>query len=93
VLESACRRVRREKDFPPSIAEVLKAIESESTAWCDRWEMLNCDAEAERCGLQKAIGEAESVIAKAEAKLAEREAEEKAAEEKRKAYWEGRRES
>ena len=29
VLESACRRIRREKDFTPSIAEVLKAIDSE----------------------------------------------------------------
>jgi hypothetical protein len=36
VLESACRQVRRTKDFPPSIAEVLKAIDKEGDAWCER---------------------------------------------------------
>src|SRR5215831_8363736 len=41
VLESACRQVRRTKDFPPSIAEVLKAIDKEGDAWCERWEWLD----------------------------------------------------
>ena len=92
VLESACRRVRREKDFPPSIAEVLKAIESESSAWCDRWELQDENgvdaADYFRPRLEQAIAEAEPTIAKAETKLAEREARAKAIEEQRKAYQE-----
>jgi hypothetical protein len=92
VLESACRLVRRTKDFPPSIAEVLKAIKEEGSAWCKRWEWLDPEDGVDsdeyfRC-LETAITEAEAIIAKAEAKLVEREAKEKAAEEKRRAYWE-----
>src|SRR5262249_11690993 len=83
VLESACRRVRREKDFPPSIAEVLKAIKSEGSAWCDRWELEESDADYMQDRLQTAIAEAESTIAKAEAKLVEREAKAKADDERR----------
>jgi hypothetical protein len=87
VLESACRRVRRNQDFPPSIAEVLKAIKEESSAWSDRWDLLNYDADDEmRQDLEKAIAEAEAKIAPAEAKLAEREAKAKAAEEERRLY-------
>jgi hypothetical protein len=41
VLESACRRVRRNQDFPPSIAEMLKAIKNERDAWVERWEYLD----------------------------------------------------
>jgi hypothetical protein len=89
VLESACRQVRREKDFPPSIAEVLKAVKQEGNAWCERWEILDeCDADQLQQELEEAIANAEAIIAKAEAKFAEREAREKAAEEKRKAYCE-----
>jgi hypothetical protein len=91
VLESACRQVRRTKDFPPSIAEVLKAIDKEGDAWCERWEWLDPEDGVDsdeylRSRLETAIAEAEPIIAKAEAKLAEREAKAKAAEEERKAY-------
>jgi len=86
VLESACRRVVREKDFPPSIAEVLKAIKEESSAWCDRWELLDTDPDFMLRQLENAITEAEPTIAPAEAKLAEREAKARAEEEQRKAY-------
>jgi hypothetical protein len=89
-LESACRRVRREKDFPPSIAEVLKAIDKEGDAWCNRWALQDENggdaADYFQRRLENAIAEAEPLIAEAEAKLAEREAKEKAAEEQRKAY-------
>jgi hypothetical protein len=85
VLESACRRVRREKDFPPSIAEVLKAIKEEDSAWCDRW-CDEYDPDKYRQDLEQAIAKAEAKIALAEAKLAEREAKEQAAEAKCKAY-------
>jgi hypothetical protein len=73
VLESACRRVRREKDFPPSIAEVLKAIKTENEAWCDRWELMEEGDPLHEEWLRGSITEAESTIAKAEAQLAERE--------------------
>jgi hypothetical protein len=86
VLESACRQVRRERDFPPSIAEVLKAIKEETSAWCDRSETLELSIEQCQHSLEKYIAEAEVKIAEAEPKLAEREAREKAVEEKRKAY-------
>jgi hypothetical protein len=92
-LESACRRVRRTHDFPPSIAEMLKAIDKEGDAWCSRWEYLDSDDNAAessdvffRRHLEETITEAESTIAKAQAKLDEREAKEKAAEAKRQAY-------
>jgi hypothetical protein len=86
VLESACRRVRREKDFPPSIAEVLKAINTDGSAWGERYDLDEYDADEIRRDWEQAIAEAESMIGKAQAKFAEREAKEKAAEEKRKAY-------
>jgi len=85
VLESACRHVRRMQDFSPSIAEVLKAIKNESSAWCDRW----CDEynpDKSRQDLEKAIAEAEAKIAPAEAKLAEREAKARAEEERHRLY-------
>jgi hypothetical protein len=93
VLESACRRVRRTKDFPPSIAEVLKAIDEEASAWGERWTWLDepdgiDTVDYYRRRLETAIAEAEPIIAKAEAKFAEREAKAKAEEEKRKAYQE-----
>jgi hypothetical protein len=86
VLESACRRVRREKDFPPSIAEVLKAIKNETSAWCDRWETLEWNIDRTRQSLEKLVAEAQAKIAEAEAKLAEHEAKAKAAEERRRLY-------
>jgi hypothetical protein len=82
VLESACRRVRREKDFPPSIAEVLKAIDKESEAWCDRWELIEGDPLHEEW-LRESITEAERTITKAEAEVAERERKQKAEEKAR----------
>jgi hypothetical protein len=89
VLESACRQVRREKDFPPSIAEVLKAIKQEDSAWSVRWTtLLEGDIEQTQQELEETIAKAEAKIVAAEAKFAEREAKEKAAEEKRKAYCE-----
>jgi hypothetical protein len=81
-LESACRHVRRNQNFPPSIAEMLKAIKSESKAWCDRWEMLGDNPEDDDADdywqrrLKEAIAEADSTIGKAQAKLAEFAAEE-----------------
>jgi hypothetical protein len=89
VLESACRQVRREKDFPPSIAEVLKAIDKESSAWCDRWTtLIEADIDQTQREFEETIARAEAKIVAAEAEFAEREAREKAAEEKRKAYYE-----
>jgi hypothetical protein len=86
-FESACRQVRRGLNFPPSIAELLKAIDEASDAWCERWSLLiEYPADQDQQELENAIAEAESIIAKADAKYAEREAREKAAEEKRKAY-------
>jgi hypothetical protein len=41
VIESAIRHVVRQSKFPPSIAEMLKALEHESTAWCDRWRVVD----------------------------------------------------
>jgi hypothetical protein len=56
---------------------VLKAIESESSAWCDRWELQDENgvdaADYFRRRLEQAIAEAEPIVAKAEAKLVERE--------------------
>jgi hypothetical protein len=87
VLESACRQVRREKDFPPSIAEVLKAIKQERSAWSDRWEMLKeCDVDWLQQALEEAIAAAEAKITPAEAKFAEREAKARAEEERRRLY-------
>jgi hypothetical protein len=85
-LESACRHVRREHDFPPSIAELLKAIKKESAAWGDRWETLDCDIDRIQQRLEKSIAKAEAKIAPAEAKLAEREAKARAWEEKCRLY-------
>src|SRR5262249_14652611 len=97
VLESACRHVRREHNFPPSIAEMLKAIKNAQSAWCDRWETLDWNIDDSRQMLEKLVAEAEAQIAEGEAKLAEREAKlaereakekakEKAAEERRRLY-------
>src|SRR5262249_30879353 len=81
VLESACRHVRREHDF-----EVLKAIKKESSAWCDRWETLDCNVDEFRQSLEKYIAEAEAKIAEAEPKLAAREAKARAEEEQHRLY-------
>jgi len=86
VLESACRRVRREHDFPPSISELLKAIEKETSAWSDRFELNDHDVDVWRPDLEQAIAEAQSTIAKAEAKLPEFEAIEAKRKAKREAY-------
>jgi hypothetical protein len=91
VLESACRHVRRNQDFPPSIAEMLKAIDKEGSAWCPRWEWLDDvdgidTADYRRSLLESAIAKAESMLAQAQANFAEREAKAKAAEEERRAY-------
>jgi hypothetical protein len=86
VLESACRQVRREKDFPPSIAEVLKAIKNESSVWCDCWETLEWNIDCTRQSLEKLVAEASAKIAEAEAKFAEREAKARAEEEQHRLY-------
>ena len=86
VLESACRHIRRtEENWPPSIAKLLKTIEKESSAWCDRW-CDEYDPDTIRQDLEKAIAKAEAKIAPAEAKLAEREAKARADEERRRLY-------
>jgi hypothetical protein len=89
VLESACRSVRRNQDFAPSIAELLKAINKESSAWCHRWEVLdetNAPLDESRQDFEKYIAEVGARIAAAEAKLAEREAKERAREERWRLY-------
>src|SRR5262249_39932432 len=70
VLESACRRVRRTEEWL-TIATVLKAIKIENSAWADRWDVLDWDADIVRRDLEQAIAESESAITKAKAKLAE----------------------
>ncbi len=76
VLESACRQVRREKDFPPSIAEVLKAIEKQGQAWCDRWSVLDDEwyINSMERRFKSAIADAESKLGEMQAKLTEQEA-------------------
>jgi hypothetical protein len=96
VLESACRFLRRdennERGFAPSIAKVLKTIKQESSAWVERWEWLDSDDGDIGSDvffqrhLEKAIVEAESMIAKAQTKLAEHEVKQQAAAAKRQAY-------
>jgi hypothetical protein len=86
VLENACRHVRREHDFPPSIAEVLKAIKKESSAWSNRWDTLEYGLGTLQQELEEYIAETEAKIAPAEAKLAAREAKERAEEERRRLY-------
>jgi hypothetical protein len=83
VLESACRRIRREKNFAPSIAEMLKAIAAESTCWSSRWDLFDCDIDRIRRSLQTTISEAQVKIEQAETKLAEREAKQQADEARR----------
>jgi hypothetical protein len=86
VLESACRYVRREQDFPPSIAELLKAIKKETSAWSDRWDTLQYGIGTLQQDLERDVAEAEAKIAEAEPKLAAREAKERAEEERRRLY-------
>jgi hypothetical protein len=41
VLECAIRHVVRQSKFPPSIAEMLKALKDQSSAWGDRWRVVD----------------------------------------------------
>lgn len=44
ILESACRVLRREKNFVPTVAEMLKALKEEDARWCDRWAATDDDS-------------------------------------------------
>lgn len=86
VLESACRRLRRTEEFV-SVAAILKAIETENTAWAGRWEMLEGNiADYWQAKLGKTIGKAGSMIAKAKTKLVDLEAAEAKRQARREAY-------
>jgi hypothetical protein len=66
VLESACRKLRRELKFMPSIAEVVAEIEEQKSAWHDRMSaLLYIDLFAYE-NLVKQIAESEAAIAAAE---------------------------
>jgi hypothetical protein len=65
VLDGACRKLRTELKFMPSIAEVLAELERQDRAWDKRFSAL---AEIESCykGLVNLIAESEVAVAAAE---------------------------
>lgn len=87
VLESACSQIRRANKFPPTTAEVIKAIEEEWKAWSPRlWAMRGCGDSAKE--LRKEVEAVTELVAVAKA---EREEQRRLAEEKKRADAEKKR--
>ena len=66
VFESACRKLRRDLKFMPSIAEVVAEIERQESAWRDRFSALLYIDRICYESLVKQIAESEAAIAAAE---------------------------
>jgi hypothetical protein len=45
IIQGAMRRVVRTNKFPPSIAEMLEAIDKEASVWCQRWQVIDTRAD------------------------------------------------